>query len=45
MLTGGNGAVPPASVGILLKTVPADYTITNGTGAVTAIAGNPGGCA
>ena len=44
-LTGSNGAVVPASVGTLLKTVPADYTIGNGTGVVTAIAGNLGGCA
>jgi general secretion pathway protein G len=44
MLTGGNGAVPPANVGVLLKTAPADYTITSGTGVITPIASNPGGC-
>jgi prepilin-type N-terminal cleavage/methylation domain-containing protein len=44
MLTGGNGATPPAGVGVLLKTVPTGYTITSGTGAITAIAGNANGC-
>jgi prepilin-type N-terminal cleavage/methylation domain-containing protein len=44
-LTGSNGAVVPPSVGTLLKTVPADYNIGNGTGVITAIVGNPGGCA
>ena len=29
---------------MLLKTTPANYTIDNGTGVVTPIAGNPGGC-
>ena len=35
--------VAPASVGVLLKTVPADYTIDS-AGNVTPIAANPGGC-
>lgn len=36
---------PPASVGTLLKTVPADYTIDDaGNGTIIAIAANPGGC-
>jgi prepilin-type N-terminal cleavage/methylation domain-containing protein len=43
-LTGSNGAVVPASVGTLLKSVPADYNIGNGTGVITPIASNPGGC-
>jgi len=43
-LTGSNGAVVPAGVGTLLKTVPADYNIGSGTGVVTAIAGNANGC-
>ena len=43
-LTGSNGAVVPVGVGTLLKSVPADYNIGNGTGVITAIAGNPGGC-
>ena len=48
---GGNSAmdhltdssVAPASVGVLLKTVPANYTIDS-SGNVTAIANNAGGC-
>jgi len=39
-LTGSNGAVVPASVGTLLKSVPADYDIGNGTGVISLIA-NP----
>jgi general secretion pathway protein G len=42
-LTGANGATPPASVGVLLKSVAADYTIDN-AGDISAIAGNAGGC-
>ena len=33
----------PASVGVLLKTVPANYTIDS-AGGITPIASNPGGC-
>src|SRR3954469_7389286 len=40
-LTGTNGAVVPPGVGTLLKSVPTGYTIGNGTGVITAIAGNP----
>jgi len=43
-LTGAHNARVPAGVGILLKSVPADYTIVSGTGAITPIANNPGGC-
>jgi len=43
-LTGAHSAPVPAGVGILLKSVPADYTIVSGTGAITPIANNPGGC-
>ena len=45
-LTGLNGAVPPASVGTLLKTAPTGYTISSGTGVITVIPapGNPNGC-
>ena len=43
-LTGSNGAVVPAGVGTLLKSVPTGYNIGNGTGVITAIAGNPNGC-
>ena len=39
-LTGSNGAVVPAGVGTLLKSVPADYDIGNGTGVISLIA-NP----
>jgi prepilin-type N-terminal cleavage/methylation domain-containing protein len=42
-LTGNGGATPPASVGVLLKSIPADYTINN-TGTITPIAGNANGC-
>jgi prepilin-type N-terminal cleavage/methylation domain-containing protein len=46
LLTGANSVTPPAAVGTLLKTVPADYTVDDaGAGAVTAISGNAGGCA
>jgi prepilin-type N-terminal cleavage/methylation domain-containing protein len=43
-LTGSNGAVVPAGVGTLLKSVPANYTIGDGTGVITAIPGNTGDC-
>jgi prepilin-type N-terminal cleavage/methylation domain-containing protein len=43
-LTGSNGAVIPPGVGILLKSVPADYTLASGTGTPVVIAGNAGGC-
>ena len=43
-LTGLNGATVPASVGVLLKSAPADYTLGSGTGTPVAIAGNAGGC-
>ena len=39
-LTGSNGAVVPAGVGTLLKSVPADYNISSGTGVISLIA-NP----
>src|SRR5260221_6406702 len=42
-LTVGNSAPVPAGVGILLKSVPADYTIVSNTGVITPIAANPGG--
>jgi len=42
-LTGAHGATPPATVGVLLKSVPADYTIDN-AGNISPIASNPGGC-
>jgi prepilin-type N-terminal cleavage/methylation domain-containing protein len=42
-LTGNGGATPPATVGVLLKSVPADYTINN-TGTISAIAGNANNC-
>src|SRR5436305_1847624 len=35
MLTGAHSAPVPASVGILLKSAPTNYTITSGTGAIT----------
>jgi len=38
----GNAAAP-ANVGTLLKSAPGDYTI-DGSGDITAIAGNPNGC-
>jgi hypothetical protein len=38
----GNAAAP-ANVGTLLKSVPGDYTI-DGSGDITAIAGNANGC-
>ena len=43
-LTGTNSAVIPAGVGILLKSIPADYTLGSGTGLPVLIVGNPGGC-
>jgi hypothetical protein len=43
-LTGLNGATVPASVGVLLKSAPADYTLGSGTGTPVAISGNAGGC-
>jgi prepilin-type N-terminal cleavage/methylation domain-containing protein len=42
-LTGAHGATPPATVGVLLKSVPSDYTIDN-AGNISPIANNPGGC-
>jgi len=42
-LTGAHGATPPATVGVLLKSVPVDYTIDN-AGNISPIANNPGGC-
>ncbi len=43
LLTGANGATPPATVGVLLKTVPANYTIDN-SGGISAIPSNPDNC-
>lgn len=43
-LTGLNGAVVPAGVGVLLKSVPTGYNVGNGNGTITPIAGNPNGC-
>jgi hypothetical protein len=42
-LTGANGATPPAALGVLLKSVPADYTIDN-AGNISAIPSNAGHC-
>jgi hypothetical protein len=39
----GVGQTPPASVGVLLKTAPPDYTI-DANGSITAIPNNPGDC-
>jgi len=36
-LTGSNSAVVPPGVGVLLKSVPADYNIGNGNGAISLI--------
>lgn len=43
LLTGANGASPPATVGVLLKTVPVNYTIDN-SGNISAIPSNPDNC-
>ena len=43
LLTGANGATPPAAIGVLLKSVPANYTIDN-AGNITAIPNNAGNC-
>jgi general secretion pathway protein G len=42
-LTGANGATPPAAIGVLLKSVPANYTIDD-SGNITAIPSNAGNC-
>ena len=34
-LTGSNGAVVPPGAGVLLKSVPADYDISDGTGVIS----------
>ena len=43
LLTGANGATPPAAIGVLLKSVPANYTIDD-SGDITAIPNNSGNC-
>jgi prepilin-type N-terminal cleavage/methylation domain-containing protein len=43
LLTGANGATPPAALGVLLKSVPANYTIDD-SGHISATANNAGHC-
>jgi len=43
-LDGNNSAVVPASVGVLLKSIPVDYTLTSGTGVPALVASPPNGC-
>ncbi len=39
-----NSSYAPPSVGVLLKTAPADYDVTDDSGTITAISNNPGNC-